>query len=278
MGIAILSGILSSLNESKNELPSTSQESLPGSSTPEEPISPRLPSRFIACVRRSESNKRINAALGDHSARVKVLLNQNLQGVREADVVLLCCKPQMFRDILDSSEVVDALKGKLLISILAGVTVHQLEEHLYGSISDRDPEQDGRCRIIRVIPNTAASVRESMTVIANSTPPLSPEQSSLVNWIFNSIGRVVRLPQNTLDASTALCGSGPAFMALVLEAIADGILLSTTRQWKWLADTYRCCCYGAATSRSSNHGGPNHARDDRHGTEWRAPSYSPRQG
>jgi len=76
--------------------------------------------------------------------------------------------------------------------------------------------------LVRAMPNTAASVRESMTVIASSTPPLPPQTSALITWIFNRIGRVVRLPPSALDASTALCGSGPAFMALVLEAVADG--------------------------------------------------------
>ena len=225
MGIAILSGILSSLEQPRGDVSSSPSWSPSGTCTPTEDLPPRLPSRFIACVRRPESAKRINAALAEQSSHVQILLNSNLQGVEEADVVLLCCKPQMFRDILGSPEVTNALKGKLLISILAGVSVHQIEECLYGSVSDRDPSEDGRCRIIRAMPNTAAFVRESMTVIAHSTPALSPAQSSLVTWIFSSIGRVVRLPPTALDASTALCGSGPAFMALILEAIADGIFV-----------------------------------------------------
>lgn len=222
MGIAILSGILSSLADTIDAQGATVTSSRSGTDTPSEEIPPRLPSHFIACVRRTESARRISAALDTYSARVTTLLNKNLEGVQEADVILLCCKPQMFRDIFGSSEIIDALKGKMLISILAGMTVHHIEEHLYGNISNRDPEQEGRCRIVRAMPNTAASVRESMTVIANPTPELPAAQSALVTWIFNRVGKVVRLPANALDASTALCGSGPAFMALVLEAIADG--------------------------------------------------------
>ena len=76
--------------------------------------------------------------------------------------------------------------------------------------------------VVRVMPNCAALIRESMTVIATSTPPLPALLSRLVEWIFTRIGRVVHLPSTAMDASTALCGSGPAFFALVLEAIADG--------------------------------------------------------
>ena len=119
----------------------------------------------------------------------------------------------------------EALAGKLLISILAGVPVTQIEDTIYGAdrkqILPTDPAVDG-CRIVRVMPNTASLIRESMTVIATSNPPLPQSLDALVSWMFTRIGRVVHLPPASMDASTALCGSGPAFFALVLEAIADG--------------------------------------------------------
>jgi len=65
-------------------------------------------------------------------------------------------------------------------------------------------------------------VRESMTVIANSEPPLPPQTLSLVTWIFKRIGDVVYLPAAKMNASTALCASGPAFFALMLEGAIDG--------------------------------------------------------
>lgn len=117
-----------------------------------------------------------------------------------------------------------ALEGKLLISILAGTAVESIEENIYGAVSPpaEDPVSGGRCRIVRVMPNTASLIRSSMTVIADSNPPLSPSQSALVTWILSRIGRVVHLPPYVMDAATALCGSGPAFFALMLEAMADG--------------------------------------------------------
>lgn len=148
-----------------------------------------------------------------------MLQNDNIKGVKEADVIILGCKPQMVKDILEVDGMREALRGKLLISILAGVPVEQIHEILYGDVK---MSIDDRCRIVRVMPNTASLVRESMTVIATTTPPLPPELNSLVTWIFLRIGKVVHLPPSLMDASTALCGSGPAFMALVLEAIADG--------------------------------------------------------
>ena len=221
MGIAILSGILSSLYEIQPQK-SLFLQSTSGASTPAEEVPSRLPSKFIACVRRPESARKIKQALAAHLKAVKIVQNDNVAACQEADVVLLGCKTYMVNDILKVDGMKEALAGKLLISICAGVPVTQIEETLYGETSTGEVEKEGKCRVVRAMPNTASGIRESMTVIATSVPPLAAETSSLVTWIFKRIGDVVHLPASTMDASTALCGSGPAFFALMLEATIDG--------------------------------------------------------
>ncbi|KAI1921628.1 delta 1-pyrroline-5-carboxylate reductase [Ophidiomyces ophidiicola] len=218
LGVAILSGIFASLAEAKK----ADSRFLPGcgTATPPEEVAPhQVPSRFIACVIRPESALRIQKTLKQYSHPLTILQNDNLRGAREAEVVILACKPFMLQALLGAPGMRDALKGKLLISILAGVTVEQIEDTLY---ADTDIPHGDRCRIVRAMPNTAAIVRESMTVIGESNPPLPPHWDILVNWIFSRIGRVVTLPASKMDASTSVAGSGPAFVALVLEALADG--------------------------------------------------------
>ncbi|KAL8734799.1 MAG: hypothetical protein Q9181_003023 [Wetmoreana brouardii] len=215
LGIAILSGILNSLISS--DASDMSQE---GGSLP-----PKIPSRFIACVTRDASAKRIKTALSSHLSSLTILENQNLEGVQQGDVIILACKPKNLKDgILRKPGMLEALQGKLLISILAGTSVESVEEGIYSTVlsGDADPMFEGRCRIVRVMPNTASLIRSSMTVIADSNPPLSSHQSALVAWLFSRIGRVVHLSPYMMDAATALCGSGPAFFALILEAMADG--------------------------------------------------------
>ncbi|KAL1843798.1 hypothetical protein VTJ49DRAFT_7508 [Mycothermus thermophilus] len=219
MGIAILSGILTALDE----LPggANSKPSASGTSTPlyETTTTTRLPSRFIACVKRPESVKKLKAAFASHLSAVTIAQNANVRSAQESDLVLLACKPYMYKDILSEPGMAAALEGKLLISILAGVTEAQISAILC--------EANGGvpvpgCRVVRAMPNTASLIRESMTVIGISDPPLEPEALGLVTWIFKRIGDVVYLPPSTMDVCTALCGSGPAFFALMLEAAIDG--------------------------------------------------------
>lgn len=199
-------------------------KSVSGTSTPAEPAPDRLPGKFNACVKRHQSAKRIKTELGKYPAydELTVWENDNLEPTREADVILLSCKPHMVAEIFSSTEMKRACDGKLLVSICAGVTGEQIENVL---------GQDSTCTVVRAMPNTAAAVRESMTVIATSTPPLSAPQDNLVNWIFTRIGRTVSLPASTMDASTALCGSGPAFVALFLESlVAGGVAMGLPRE------------------------------------------------
>ncbi|KAL2164661.1 hypothetical protein VTH06DRAFT_3878 [Thermothelomyces fergusii] len=219
MGIAILSGILSSLDEIQD---ANSKPASSGTSTPlyETSTTTRLPSRFIACVRRPESAKKLKATFARHLSVVEIAQNDNVASVQRAGIVLLACKPYMVEEVLSEPGMAAALEGKLLISILAGVTEKQIETIL-GKANGGGGAPAG-CRVVRAMPNTASLIRESMTVIGTSSPPLDPDTLGLVTWIFKRIGDVVFLPPSTMDVCTALCGSGPAFFALMLEAAIDG--------------------------------------------------------
>jgi len=142
----------------------------------------------------------------------------------------------------------EALEGKLLISILAGVTIRQLTSWVLSST-----------RVVRAMPNTPCKVchfhpfspickkkkksrhppdhshffffhlsfipqiREGMTVISNLEPsPYHETDNNIILNIFSSIGRCRFLDEKHFDACTALAGSGPAFVCTFLEAMADG--------------------------------------------------------
>lgn len=123
--------------------------------------------------------------------------------------------------ILGAPGMSSALEGKLLISILAGVTIEQLTSMVPAST-----------RVVRAMPNTPCRIREGMTVVSAIPSSSSPTPSkhdlqleldrSIILAIFSSIGRCRFLDEKHFDACTALSGSGPAFACIVLEAMADG--------------------------------------------------------
>ncbi|KKF95589.1 Pyrroline-5-carboxylate reductase [Ceratocystis fimbriata CBS 114723] len=205
MGVAIVGGILASLTE------------IESMATPPANLPAQLPTRFIACVKRQESVTRVANALSAYSSRLSVVADQNVAAVSQADVILLGCKPWMVKEILSANGMREALAGKLLISILAGVTAEDISGLIYGDDVPADA-----VRVVRAMPNTASLIREGMTVIQTVTPPLPDAQQALVTWVFEQIGQVSHLAPSYMDVCTSLCGSSPAFFALVCEAAADG--------------------------------------------------------
>ena len=100
--------------------------------------------------------------------------------------------------------------GKLLISIAAGVATKKLREHLGKT-----------ARLIRVMPNTPALVLEGVTAVARAEG-LKPGDLEAAQELFGAVGRVVVLDEGAMDAVTGLSGSGPAYVAIAIEALADG--------------------------------------------------------
>lgn len=215
MGTAILSGIFDSLSPS--DTPDHAKALEPTDSS----APAKLPTRFSACVTKAESGQRIKKELEKYTTPITIHENNNLQAVQDADIILLGCKPHVAERILGNDAIRTALKGKLLISILAGMTETQLAGILYPEGAPTPPSFDA-CKIVRAMPNMAATVRESMTVISTPSPPHPSETLKMIDWIFTRIGRIVHLPPANMDACTALCGSGPGFVAIMLESMVAG--------------------------------------------------------
>jgi pyrroline-5-carboxylate reductase len=129
--------------------------------------------------------------------------------VRGSDVIVLAVKPQIMAGVVDEiAPVVD--ETKLLISVAAGVATATLRAHLARP-----------ARLIRVMPNTPALVLEGVTAIARAQG-LQPGDLETAQELFGAVGRVVVLDEEAMDAVTGLSGSGPAYVAIVIESLADG--------------------------------------------------------
>ncbi|UCD78983.1 MAG: pyrroline-5-carboxylate reductase [Desulfobacterales bacterium] len=143
----------------------------------------------------------------------------NIKAVAEADIVIYAVKPQIMAPVLiETAGQLDM--SKLVISIAAGVPLAAMETCIGKDL-----------RLIRVMPNIAAAVKEAATGIAAGAHA-TKEDVKLAMEIFNSIGKCIFLKENDLmDAVTGLSGSGPAYIFLIVDALADaGVKVGLSRQ------------------------------------------------
>ncbi len=130
----------------------------------------------------------------------------NLAAVKGARIVLLGVKPGMIPDVL--REIADALEpDAILVSVAAGVTTATMESLV--------PENVG---VLRAMPNTPATVGRGVTGVSAGSRS-TPEQLKLVTALFETVGTVVVVPENKIDALSTISGSGPAYVFLLIEEL-----------------------------------------------------------
>ena len=138
--------------------------------------------------------------------RIKVTVD-NREAVHAADLVLLAVKPQILAPVLDEISG-NLTEDHLLISILAGVSTRRLEERLAKKVP-----------VVRVMPNTPALVRAGIAAICGGRYA-GPDDLKAVESIMSAVGDVLKVPEELIDAITAVSGSGPAYIFLFTEALA----------------------------------------------------------
>ncbi len=164
----------------------------------------KIPPEFLTCTdaraeRREEIHKRYGVQVtGDNRA-----------AAAQADLVVLAVKPQVIESLLDEiAPAVDA--KKLVISIAAGVPIAALARKLGAGV-----------RIVRTMPNTPALVGAGATALARG-PHATDGDLEQALALFEAVGVAVVVEEHHLDAVTGLSGSGPAFVFMAIEALADG--------------------------------------------------------
>ena len=133
----------------------------------------------------------------------------NAEAVGEAAVVLLTVKPQQVVPVL--REIGPILTpSQLLISAASSVSTSIVERHLSAPVP-----------VVRAMPNTPALVRQGMTALAGGAHA-GAEHLARAEQLFGAVGRTVVLDERHMDAVTGLSASGPAFLYIVIESMADG--------------------------------------------------------
>jgi pyrroline-5-carboxylate reductase len=161
------------------------------------------PERILASDAKSERLEHLHKLHGIRTT------TDNHALMRESDVVVLAVKPQVINKVL--TEVgADLRPDQLLVSVAAGVPIDALEARLPAG-----------SRVVRTMPNTPATVQAGATAISAGAHA-GEDDLRIARELFEAVGRVVVLDEGLLDAVTGLSGSGPAYVMLIIEALADG--------------------------------------------------------
>jgi pyrroline-5-carboxylate reductase len=172
------------------------------------------PEQIRVSARRPERVKELEQTYG-------VRGGSNAEVAQGSDVLLLCVKPQILDQVLRG---LDVAPEKLVISVAAGVPIAAIERRLHRAGSPKPP------RVVRAMPNTPATVGAGATGIALSEHATDDDLAT-AKMVFDSVGLTVVLEESQLDAVTGLSGSGPAYLFLIIEALADaGVKVGLSRR------------------------------------------------
>jgi len=154
----------------------------------------------------------------DVSKRKMQDLTQEYTGLRTAsdcyslaensDMIILAVKPIYIQEVIE--EIKPVLSGKSVVSIAAGWTTKMLEKALAGS----------GATYLRVMPNTPALVGEGMTALCDESTFSQPD-FDYAKGIFDSVGKTIVVPERLFDGVIAISGSSPAYVYIMIEAMAD---------------------------------------------------------
>ena len=151
------------------------------------------------------TTKRSPATKGAQSEKISVL-HDNKKAARESDIVIVSVKAGDAKHVF--GEIAEFVHDKIVISLMAAVSVKKIEAAIPGA------------KVVRAMPNIAATIGEAMTAY---TPGhnLSKKDIEQVQFVLGSFGDHIEVPENLMDAVTALSGSGPAYIAILIEAMVS---------------------------------------------------------
>ena len=159
-------------------------------------------------TKRVESAKKLADELGVNALSLEAQSTANQDAVQEADVVLVAVKPAYVIEVLKEAAA-KLNKDALVVSVAAGITTESMEAVLPSSVA-----------VIRSMPNTPAIVGRAVTGISTGSR-VSEDQLENALELFETVGRVVVLPESQIDALSTISGSGPAYVFYLIEQLTE---------------------------------------------------------
>lgn len=195
---------------------------LPSIARPGSPIS-----EITVALRHKESEARLRDLFHSSRALVNIVSRQNIKAVKNADAILFAFPPEQVHEVFGAIEMREALKDKIIISILARTPHDELKRLIRGNFKSEDLATKD-IQLVRAMPTIGTEVHESATLIGNPSSPAEKEAMDLAMWMFNLVGKVFNVSHDYFDTATgmsAFCNAltTVAIQTLTRKAIAEGI-------------------------------------------------------
>lgn len=170
------------------------------------------------------SNKKLEEIKSSYNVRITT---NNCDVAKEADILILSIKPNFYASVIQ--EIKSVVKDNVIIVVIAaGQKIENIKKLFNKDI-----------KVVRAMPNTPALVGEGMAALC-ACPMTSPKELQLICNIFDSFGKSEIVSENLMDVVTGLSGSSPAFVFMIIEALADGAVLEgmpREKAYKFAAQT-----------------------------------------
>jgi pyrroline-5-carboxylate reductase len=137
-----------------------------------------------------------------------VIENNNIKAIEGADLIIVSVKPQQIADVLTEIKPVLNPDKQILMSTVTGITLDEIEK------------QAGKIGIVRIMPNTAIEIRESMTCITCKN--VTAEQENMILGLFNKLGKAIIINEDLMGATTVIGACGIAFALRFMRAMSQG--------------------------------------------------------
>jgi len=133
----------------------------------------------------------------------------NKEAIENADIIIIAVTPQQIDGLIDEIRIFVDEKRHLILSVVSGVSIKQIKNKFQKEVT-----------VIRVMPNTAIAIQESMTCISGDNK--SKESLKIAEEIFNQLGETVIIKEDLMVPATALCACGVAFFLRAVRAASQG--------------------------------------------------------
>lgn len=158
-----------------------------------------------------------NVYVADHHEKNFAKVNEfgvnttldNKEVAKNVDILFLSVKPYLYKDVISQIKE-DVKEDVIIVAIAAGQSTKDVEEYFGRAV-----------KVIKVMPNTPALVREAMSAVSPNEYITEPELNDVLT-ILNSFGKAEIVKESLMDAVTAVSGSSPAYVFMMIEAMADG--------------------------------------------------------